>query len=118
MTFSALLLAKEIDEARATGAELFELARRLDAGKLYTTLDAMAFLACVEERFSAAARIAVSADAAHEAHGNVSRRPAENRMQEAVAQILDKELGMAWRDRVESRLDEVAACALGLGYST
>ena len=48
VTFSALLIAGELDEARATGAELYELAMRLDTSKLYTVLDAMAFLACTE----------------------------------------------------------------------
>ena len=46
MTFIALLISDELPEARATGAELLELALRLDRSKLYTVLDAMAFLAC------------------------------------------------------------------------
>ncbi|MDB6090375.1 MAG: putative ATPase [Gammaproteobacteria bacterium] len=118
MTFSALLLAGEIDEARATGAELYELVIRLDTGKLYTVLDAMAFLACEERRYDAAARIAICADVAHEAHGQVRRRPAEERMRTAVATVLTQHLGPAWHSATcdsREQLDEMAACSLALG---
>lgn len=36
MTFSALLIAGDLDEARATAGELYDLALRLDTGKLYS----------------------------------------------------------------------------------
>jgi predicted ATPase/DNA-binding winged helix-turn-helix (wHTH) protein len=120
LTFSALLLAGEMDEARSTGAELHELAARLDASKLYTVLDAMAFLACEERRYEAAARIAILADASHEAHGQLHRRPAEERMRAAVTQRLDERLGSSWRDgngAARQMLDEPSACALALGLS-
>ena len=80
MTFSALLIAGDTDEARATGAELFDLALRLDTSKLYLVLDAMAFLACADRRYDEAARIAVYSDVAHEAHGQARRRPTEQQM--------------------------------------
>jgi hypothetical protein len=118
LTFSALLLSDELGEARATGAELYELALRIDTSRLYTTLDAMALLACKDGRYEAAARIAVYADVTHEVHGLVRRRPAEGKMQSAVVGILDECLGRHWRAQAgESRdpLDEVAACSLALG---
>ena len=54
--FSALLIAGDTTQARAAGAELYELGRRLDPGKLYSVLDAMAYLACIDRRYDAAAR--------------------------------------------------------------
>jgi hypothetical protein len=114
--FAALLLGGETEEARATGAELYELAVRLDPGKLYTVLDAMAYLACVEARYEAAARIARSADAARAAHGQARRRPTEERMRLSVVALLDEHLGSGWRASVDARpLDEAGACSLALG---
>ena len=118
LTFSALLLADELSEARATGAELYDLALHIDTSRLYTTLDAMAFLACKDRRFEAAARIAVYADVTHEVHGLVRRRPAEGKLQSAVVGMLNEQLGPAWRVTAEQsreQLDEVAACSLALG---
>ncbi len=120
LIFSALLIAGEADEARATGAELYELAKRLDASKLYTALDAMALLACNDRRYEEAMRIAISSDAAHEAHGQASRRPAEARVRAAVEGVLHENLGTRWRDaggNQNDQLDEVSACALALGLS-
>ena len=118
MNFSALLIAGSLDEARATGAEIHELAARLDAGRLYTVLDAMAYLACKDQRFAAAARILACADQAHEAHGQLSRRPVQQRLRQAVVVELDAQPSTAWRTvTVDSRerCDESAACALALG---
>jgi tetratricopeptide (TPR) repeat protein len=118
LTFSALLLAEELGEARATGAELYELALRIDTSRLYTTLDAMALLACKDGRYEAAALIAVYADVTHEVHGLVRRRPAEEKMQSAVVSTLNERLGRDWRAHAEQsrdQLDEVAACSLALG---
>jgi predicted ATPase/DNA-binding winged helix-turn-helix (wHTH) protein len=120
MTFMALLISDELPEARATGAELLELALRLDRSKLYTVLDAMAFLACREERYESAARISSCADAAHAGQGQLRRRPAQERMRAAVTATLDGKLGAQWRDIASDsrlRLDEPAACSLGLGLS-
>jgi len=120
MTFTALLIAGETDEARATGAELYELAVRFDTSKLYMVLDAMALLACAERRYDTAARIAACADAAREAHGQSHRRPAEERMRAAVTAILDERLGSAWSTEaanVRESLQESAACELALGLS-
>ncbi len=118
VTFSALLIAGEIDEARATGAELYDLAVRFDSSKLYMALDAMALLACEERRYDAAARIAACADAAHEAHGQARRRPAAQRVRNRVMALLDEHLGAARcagpRDAHQT-LDETTACALALG---
>lgn len=118
MTFTALLIAGDIDEARATGSELYDLALRLDTGKLYSVLDAMAFLTCTDRRYDAAARIAVFADDAHDTHGQARRRPTEAQMQSRVTKILDECLEPAWRERAtdpRERLDEAAACSLALG---
>jgi tetratricopeptide (TPR) repeat protein len=118
LTFSALLIAGELGEARATGAELYELALRLDTSRLYMALDAMAFLACEDRRYEAAARIAIYADLTHEFHGLVRRRPAEDRMRSAVAAVLDQHLGSSWRTTVEDSrepMDEELACSLALG---
>jgi predicted ATPase/DNA-binding winged helix-turn-helix (wHTH) protein len=120
MTFVALLMGGEIDEARAIGAELYELASRLDGSRLYTALDAMAFLACAERRYEAGARIAACAEAAHAAQGQLRRRPVEERMRAAVTATLDQRVGAAWRELSEDprrRLDEAGACALALGLS-
>jgi predicted ATPase/DNA-binding winged helix-turn-helix (wHTH) protein len=120
LTFSALLLSEELGEARATGAELYELALRIDTSRLYTALDAMALLACKDSRYEAAARVAVYADVTHETHGLVRRRPAEEKMQSAVVNALNEILGQEWRAQVEQsceQLDEVAACSLALGMS-
>jgi hypothetical protein len=118
MIFSALLLAGETDEARATGAELYDLALRLDTSKLFLALDAMAFLACVDRGFELAARIERCSDAAHEAHGQRRRRPAEERMRAVVEARLDQELGAAWRSPAGKSfepVDEAGACSLALG---
>jgi len=117
LTFSALLIAGKRDEARATGAEIYELGQ-LDTGNLYTVLDAMAFLACEERRYDAAARIAAYADLAHETHGQPRRRPAEERMRTAVVASLEAQLGLSWitpAERSHEQLDEARACALALG---
>jgi hypothetical protein len=118
MTFSALLIAGDIDEARASGAELYELALRLDTSKLYSVLDAMAFLACMELRYDVAARIAAFADVAHQAHGQARRRPTEERMRAGATAILDKSLGPLWRAHAtdaREKLDEATSCSLALG---
>ncbi|HKE96395.1 MAG TPA: winged helix-turn-helix domain-containing protein [Povalibacter sp.] len=114
--FRALLLAEEKDEARATGAELFESALRLDPGKLYTALDAMAFLACSDQRYEAAARIACCADVSYQAHGQARRRPTDERIRCCVTEMLEAQLGCDWATAAAGRLtDEAAACSLALG---
>jgi len=115
--FGALLLAGETDEARATAVELHDLAVRLDPGKLYMVLDAMAYLSGVDARYEAAAQIAVCADAAHAAHGQARRRPTEERLRLANEALLDRQLGPGWRAAARARpLDEAGACLLALGY--
>ncbi|MGB5132814.1 MAG: winged helix-turn-helix domain-containing protein [Steroidobacteraceae bacterium] len=121
MIFSALLIAGETDEARATGAELLELAMRIDTSKLFSVLDAMAYLCCEQRRFDAAARIAVCSDWAHEAHGEGRRRPAAERMRTSVETVLERNLGPVWRAAAGNSaepLDEVAACSLALGLNS
>jgi len=116
--FSALLIAGETQAARSTGKEIYDLALRSDAGKLYMVLDAMALLACEERHYEAAARIVACADVAHEAHGQARRRAAEERIRTSVIAILDERLSPSWcqgfKDRHEP-LDEPTACALALG---
>src|SRR5688572_1999603 len=76
LLFGALLLAGERDEARAAGVELYELAKRLDLGRLYFALDAMALLAASDGRHELAARISVTAEQSRERHGQARPRPA------------------------------------------
>jgi hypothetical protein len=117
LNFSALLISGEIEAARSTGAELYELALRIDTSRLYTALDAMALLACAEQLYEAAARITLFADLTHETHGLVRRRPAEERVRTAVAATLDRYLGLDWRataDDAREQLDEETACLLAL----
>ena len=114
--FGALLLAGETEEARAAGAELYALALRLDTAKLYAVLDAMAYLACSDGRYAAAAAIVRAADRAHEAHGQAQRRPTEVRLRRAVAVRLDEHLGAGWPAAGGGpAIDEPGACALALG---
>lgn len=120
IVFSALLLAGEIEEARSVGAEIYALAVRLDAGRLYTALDAMALLACLEGRHPIAARVAACADSAQTLHGQLRRGPVEERVRTVVAQTLEAELGPGWSaamDRDRSVIDEGMACARALGLA-
>jgi predicted ATPase/DNA-binding winged helix-turn-helix (wHTH) protein len=120
LTFSALLIAGDTAEARATGAELYDLVVRRDTSKLYTVLDAMAYLACEDRQYLLAARIAGCAALAHDAHGQVRRRPAAERMRSAVTVVLDEQLGVSWRTAAaHSRdpLDEATACSMALSRS-
>jgi hypothetical protein len=80
----------------------------------------MALLACEEARYEAAGRIAVCADTSHEAHGEVRRRPAQERICIAVDLALKHHLGSRWRSiarQSRERLTEAGACALALGLS-
>lgn len=118
LAFSALLLADQISEARAIGAELLALARRIDNSKLCYALEAMAYLACLDKRFDLAARIVECADRSKAAHGRPGRRPAELRLHTGVVARLDAAFGTAWPDlplEPRARLDEVSACLLALG---
>jgi predicted ATPase/DNA-binding winged helix-turn-helix (wHTH) protein len=118
VTFSALLIDGATDEARAYGAELYDLALRLDTGMLYSVLDAMAYLACMDRNYRVAGRISAFADVAHEAHGHARRRPTDERMRTDVTRILDDNLGPGWRTQASDareKLDETTACSLALG---
>jgi predicted ATPase/DNA-binding winged helix-turn-helix (wHTH) protein len=118
LLFGALLLAGEIDEARAAGMELYDLARRFDVARLYPVLDAMALLAALEGRHDVAARICASAETAHVRHGQVQRRPAGERIRASVLEILDRKLGAGWRARSADGAalpGEEEACAMALG---
>jgi predicted ATPase/DNA-binding winged helix-turn-helix (wHTH) protein len=115
MIFRALLLADELSEARAVAEELIDSAVRLDPGKLYAVLDAMAFLACSERRYREAARIALCADASYRAHGQARRRPTDEVMRSRVTAVLDSQLGPNWQSAVDRALtDEASACSLAL----
>jgi len=118
MNFCALLDTGAIDEARATGAEICDLAARLDVGRLNAVLDAMALLACKDQRHAAAARVLACADQAHEAQGQLRRRPVQQRLRAAVSAELDARLGPGWHGAAadpRDRCDALAACALALG---
>jgi predicted ATPase/DNA-binding winged helix-turn-helix (wHTH) protein len=119
-TLQALLQIGELSEARAIGLEILELGTRLEPGRLYTALDAMAQLACAEERYKVAARITVCADAAYALHGQGERRLAEARLRAQIENRLASELGAPWRESAVDRsapLDERHACTLALGLS-
>ncbi len=118
LLFEALLLAGERDEARATGIELYEHARRLDSSRLYGALDAMALLAAQDGRHELAARITLAAKAAHARHGQARRGPSAERVRGVVQSLLDDKLGAGWLARAESSFepfDETEACRLALG---
>lgn len=118
LTFSAQLLAGNLAEARATGAELYTLGARMDPGKLYTALDAMAWLAFLDGRAEAAAAVSRYADVAHDAHGTTRRGPTEARLYAMLAgQGLPTSTSAA-ADAANSDQaisDEADACALALG---
>jgi hypothetical protein len=118
LNFSALLLAGETAEARGIGADLYALARQLDFSKLHSALDAMAYLACLDGRAQAAARIGACADRAQQAHGKLARGPVEQLLRMALDERLARELGADWpggSDTARAGLDEAAACRLALG---
>jgi predicted ATPase/DNA-binding winged helix-turn-helix (wHTH) protein len=115
---AALLLAGELEEARATGIEFYEVARRLDRGRLYRALDAMALIAAREGRARVAARVAAAAQHAHDRHGETQRRPAGERVRAEVQRLLDAALGQGWQARESANLaplGEDEACELALG---
>ncbi len=117
LLFGALLLAEEMDEARAAATEIIELAQQ-DTGKLYLALDAMALLAAMDGRHAIAARVAACADAANVHHGQFRRRPAASRIRGAVEEMLGANLGAQWRSRGGTDagvLDELEACHHALG---
>jgi predicted ATPase/DNA-binding winged helix-turn-helix (wHTH) protein len=118
LLLGALVLAGELDEARATGIELYELATRLDSSRLYLALDAMALLAARAGNGTLSAQIAVAAEAAHGSHGEACRRPAEERIRGVLEAHLDGRLGAGWRSRAaleSAPLGEGQACQLALG---
>ncbi|HXV39827.1 MAG TPA: winged helix-turn-helix domain-containing protein [Steroidobacteraceae bacterium] len=117
MVMSAQLLAGDMDAARQTGAELYALAVRLDPGRLYMALDAMALLACRDGRGLDAARITAFADAAHEARGLAQRGPAAGRLRAELAAALPVQPQASWNapEAGRNRLDEASACRLALG---
>jgi hypothetical protein len=121
LLFGALLLAGEHEEARTAGIELYELAKRLDLGRRYQSLDAMALLAAIRGRHELAARIAVAAESAHESRGQARRRPAAGRLRGEVEALVDAALGAGWRTRAidgMAMLDEGEACERALGLCT
>jgi predicted ATPase len=118
MVCSALLLAGATPEARALAAEAYDLALRFDTRKLYSALDAMAYLASLDGRNEAAARIMACAERAHEAHGQLRRRPVQEKLHAATSERLRGLLGPSWSASLTGageRLDVAAACALALG---
>jgi predicted ATPase/DNA-binding winged helix-turn-helix (wHTH) protein len=119
-TLEALLQTGELREARAIACELLEVGTRLEPARLYTALDAMTQLACSEERYTVAARIAACADAAYALHGQGERRLTEARLRAQIETCLARELGTDWRESAVNRsapLDERSACALALGIT-
>ncbi len=118
LLFGALLLAGDRDEAHAAGVELYELAKRLDLGRLYLALDAMALLAAGDGRPGLAARISLAAERSRERHGQARPRPAGEYIRSRVQAMLDAALGAGWRSRAAlefSPLGEEEACLYALG---
>ena len=121
LLFGALLLAGERDEARAAGVELYELAKRLDLGRLYFALDAMALLAASDGRPGLAARVSVAAEQSRERHGQARPRPAAEYVRSRVQAMLDAALGAGWQSRAaleSSPLGEEEACLYSLGLQS
>jgi hypothetical protein len=119
-TLEALLQSGELQEARAIASEILEVGTRLEPARLYTALDAMTQLACAEQRYAVAARIAACADAAYALHGQGERRLTEARLRAQTEACLARELGSGWRDSAIDRnapLDERGACALAVGLT-
>jgi predicted ATPase/DNA-binding winged helix-turn-helix (wHTH) protein len=112
VTFVALLMSGDLAEARSLGTELYQAAVRLDPSKLYMALDAMAYLACAGGQYAVAAEVAACANRAHEAQGQVRRRPAQARMHAAVLRTLEQQPPASTPQR---ELGEAQACALALG---
>lgn len=121
LTFSALLLAGELAEARSAGGELYTLALRLDTSRLYVTLDAMAYLACADGRYAVAERVLECAERVRAARGQARRRPVDERLRARAMQLLAQRTGDSAErsDPLSERevLDETTACALALGLS-
>jgi hypothetical protein len=119
-TLEALLRSGELQEARAVAYEILEVGTRFEPARLYTALDAMTQLACVEKRYTVAARVAAYADAAYALHGQGERRLTEARLREQIEACLVRELGTGWRESAvegNAPLDERGACALALGLT-
>jgi predicted ATPase/DNA-binding winged helix-turn-helix (wHTH) protein len=119
-TLEALLQSGDLQEARAIACEIFEVGTRLEPARLYAALDAMTQLACAEQHYTVAARIAVCADAAYALHGQGERRLTEARLRAQIGVCLARELGAGWRESAADRsapLDERGACALALGLA-
>jgi len=120
LLFSALVIRGEMEEARAAGAEIIELATRLDIRELSTVLDAMTCLACAEGRFAEAVRVAACSAAVHEARAHLRRRPVAQRMRADAVKALNEQLGPGWESvgsTASWALDELSACSLALGLS-
>ena len=123
LMFSALLLARQLAEARSVGAELHELAMRLDPSRLDAVLNAMALLVALEQPMPCrlAARIAVLADQSDRVRGQVRCRPVDERVRAALMQCLDEqsraEVASPDPSMLSWPLDAPSACAQALGLA-
>ncbi len=116
LMFSALLLKGEVQEARAVGRELHELAGRLDASRLEGALHAMALLAALEGMAELGTSIALLADTADRNRGQVRRRPVERRLRAALPACLDEpgRTRLAAGGEVRPALSTAEACRRAL----
>lgn len=120
LLFQAHLLAGTLEQARRCGAEAYALARQLEPEALHRTLDAMALLASLAGAHALAARLAHCADLAHRSRGELRRRPAAQRIREALEHSLRLRLGEDWRAAAQAGyrpLSERQACELALGLA-
>jgi predicted ATPase/DNA-binding winged helix-turn-helix (wHTH) protein len=118
LLFGAQLRRGNVDDARATGFELYRLASRLDPGRLHAALDGMTLLACIEGNYEVAARVADDADRALEARGLERRRPADVPLRDAAERLLEAHLGASWQvlaRQTHPRRDEAHSCGIVLG---
>lgn len=114
----AELRSGHLEGARATGAQLYHLARQGDVSRLHGALDAMTLLACIEGYYEVAACVADDADRALSTRGLTHRRPADVPLREAAERLLLAHLGASWRSvaqKLRPRRDEAHSCALALG---
>jgi hypothetical protein len=115
---NAALLSGSIEEARAAAEELIATDRLLGWSYLHGALDALALLAALEGRMTAAALLAGYADATHAAQTNFpAREPGVETTRVRVWEVLMRSLGAENLEALRqagARLDPEQACRMAL----
>jgi len=117
---NAALLGGSTAQGRAAAGEFIAIDRRLGWSYLHRALDALALLAALEERLSAAALLAGYADAAHAAQTNFRvREPGVHMTRMRVWEILRRRLGaenLQAAMEAGARLGPEQACTMALAH--